>query len=391
MLVRSRFTIIGIVASSTIDNLDIFPPVLTFDEVEVTGADTGNTTKNRLVSNFLATGWEDHKDIVHSSSTPAHSLDDVDETSTSLTFNKILNNYLAKGWEDHKDIQYPAGGTDVHGFEDIDENSQNVTYNKIMNNDLAHTWNMHTNSTYTTGGSGIHGLQSVNASGSEIVFNKLVNDFLATRWNDHALDNSSDVHNQYMPISGSRIFTYAVSGQTPTQDEHLVTKLYVDGYTGDNYAPLTGNFIFSNTVSGQNPTQAEHLSTRWYVDSTVSDYAPLTGDFLFSNTVSGQTPTQDEHLVTKLYADDNLAVNKVKYGMVDIPVDSLTITGSFDTSFSVNTCGNYTLLTSLEASGGSLKHYDQLITSKKFNKFVVLFSEEISSSDYILNYQATKI
>ena len=393
----------GIVAASTVNNLDIFPPVLTFEEVEVSGASASNTKKNKLVSNLLASGWENHKNIIHSSSTPAHGLDDVDETDTNLKYNKLINNYLAKGWTDHKNSLYTTAGSGVHGFQNIDETSSDTTYNKIMNNYLAQKWTIHTDSTYATGASGIHGLKGVNVNSSDTQFNKLVSNYVANLWELHRLNNTSDVHHQYMPISGARQFTYAVSGQTPTKDSHYVTKLYADtkdtsnkSYVDTNFAPLSGNFAFTHTVSGQTPTNDNHYATKLYIDNNDAsnksyvdtNFAPLSGNFAFTHTVSGQTPTDDNHYVTKLYADNNWK-NKVKYGLLNISASSSAVTGSFSTPYPSGT--NYTLLTNLEASGGSTKIYNIMIKSKQYDKFSLTFSEMITASDYLINYQAIKI
>jgi len=67
-------------------------------EVDETSIDT---TKNKVVSNSLAKGWEDHKNSVVGSSTP-HNIDQVDEDDTDATKNKLVSNALAKGWEDHR-------------------------------------------------------------------------------------------------------------------------------------------------------------------------------------------------------------------------------------------------------------------------------------------------
>jgi len=391
----------GIISSATIDNLDIFPPVLTFDEVEVSGASASDPQKNKLVSNLLASGWEDHKNIVHSSSTPAHGLNDVDETSTNLTYNKLVNNYLAKGWEDHKNSLYTVEGSGVHGFQNVDEMSSNTTYNKIMNNYLAQLWNNHTLSTYATGASGIHGLEDVDLTSSDTQFNKLVSNYVANKWEDHRLDDTSDVHHQYMPISGARIFTFAVSGQSPTQDAHYVTKLYADtqnnnttNYLNTSFAPLSGNFVFTHTASGQTPTHDNHLVIKSYVDNEdnfiKTNYAPLSGNFVFTNPVSGQIPTNDHHLVTKVYVDDSWA-NKIRYGTVTIPASSQAVTGTFSTPYTSGS--SYTLLLNLENTTASAgwNYYNTLITEKSYDKFVVKFSSTINDSGYILNYQATKI
>ena len=137
-----------------------------------------------------------------------------------------------------------------------------------------------------------------------------------------------------------------ISGVTPTQDYHLVTKSYVD----DTLATLSGSIVldhgefngledddhyqytfadgyrgFINTISGVDPTQDYHLSTKGYVDSELSlvdgniihehdeltglldddhtQYTLVDGTRAFTSTVGGITPTAGSHLTTKDYVD----------------------------------------------------------------------------------------
>jgi len=45
---------------------------------------------------------DQHENLTPSSSTKPHNIDEVDTTSSDTTKNKVVSNSLAKGWEDHK-------------------------------------------------------------------------------------------------------------------------------------------------------------------------------------------------------------------------------------------------------------------------------------------------
>ena len=98
-----------------------------------------------------------------------------------------------------------------------------------------------------------------------------------------------DDHTQYILVDGSRGFTGTVSGIDPTQSYHLTTRFYVDneiatlsGIIGDHgnlqglsdddhtqYILVNGTRAFTSTVGGVTPTQDEHLTTKQYVDQLV--------------------------------------------------------------------------------------------------------------------------
>jgi len=87
---------------------------------EVDETDT-DTTKNKVVSNSLAKGWEDHKNSTVNSSTP-HNIGQVDETDTDTVKNKLVSNALAKGWEDHKNTT----SDNPHGVDLVELDDVNV-------------------------------------------------------------------------------------------------------------------------------------------------------------------------------------------------------------------------------------------------------------------------
>jgi hypothetical protein len=99
-----------------------------------------------------------------------------------------------------------------------------------------------------------------------------------------------DDHTQYILVDGSRGFTSTVSGVDPTQPYHLTTKNYIDtelatisggivqdhgGLTGlgdDDHTQYTladGTRDFTGVVGGVTPTDDDHLTTKQYVDSLV--------------------------------------------------------------------------------------------------------------------------
>jgi len=111
-----------------------------------------------------------------------------------------------------------------------------------------------------------------------------------------------DDHLQYILVDGSRGFTGTVSGIAPTDNAHLTTKQYVDSgiatlsgsipYEHDEllglgdddhtqYILVDGSRAFTGTVGGITPTADDHLTTKQYVDaiSTGLDWQESVIDF----------------------------------------------------------------------------------------------------------------
>jgi len=106
--------------------------------------------------------------------------------------------------------------------------------------------------------------------------------------NHHDLNGlEDDDHPQYVLEDGTRGFTGTVSGIDPTQDYHLTTKDYVDTEITNNvitdhgnlnglddddhtqYILVSGTRAFTGTVGGITPTADDHLTTKGYVDLLV--------------------------------------------------------------------------------------------------------------------------
>jgi hypothetical protein len=157
----------------------------------------------------------------------------------------------------------------------------------------------------------------------------------ALHTHDHgALDGlGDDDHTIYTKADGTRAFTGAVLGITPTAAAHLATKGYVDGAVISDHGALgglvdddhtqyslaDGTRDFTGVVVGVTPTLAAHLATKGYVDGVAgtTDHGALTGlgddDHTqysladgtrdFTGVVAGVTPTLAAHLATKGYVD----------------------------------------------------------------------------------------
>lgn len=150
---------------------------------------------------------------------------------------------------------------------------------------------------------------------------------------------------------GSVAFTGVVTGITPTSDEHLTTKGYVDtlvestdehdetGGAADSrihtqYVYADGTRAFTGVVSGITPINTAHLSTKGYVDSEIDSKATNVhirkdGSVSFTNTPrvvdhTLQTVTANYHLATKYYVD-NVSGNQISHGALqNLGVDDHT-------------------------------------------------------------------
>ena len=68
---------------------------------------------------------EDHRDLTPSSTTKPHNIAEVDETSTDTAKNKVVSNSLAKGWEDHRNTT--SGNPHGVDFIELDDTPASYT------------------------------------------------------------------------------------------------------------------------------------------------------------------------------------------------------------------------------------------------------------------------
>lgn len=179
------------ISYGSIDYIDIFPLVEGVDET-----DNSSDYKNKLISNSLAYKFNNHVDHdVTESGFPVHGMEVVNINSSDEIFNKIINNYLAKGWEDHKNYEFDSTSPlididNAHNLQPVDRTSDNEIYNKIINNKIATKWEEHVDFDYTSSLSlsasgSAHNLQPIDPYSSNEVYNKLLNNKTAKTWEDH--------------------------------------------------------------------------------------------------------------------------------------------------------------------------------------------------------------
>lgn len=114
-----------------------------------------------------------------------------------------------------------------------------------------------------------------------------------TLYSDHGnlLGLLDDDHTQYILADGTRAFSSTVSGVTPTEDAHLVTKLYVDNAVGTIYEGTDAIVSGSNSVtvsfggSFSDTSYVLNYTIKNTDDATPAQYATVTSD----TTVSGFT------------------------------------------------------------------------------------------------------
>lgn len=207
----------------------------------------------------VQTGYIDFIDVFSTS------VAEVDETDTNQLKNKAVSNFLAKGWEDHKNsVLYVNGVTSIHGMGPVDESQWDGTIaghtklNKLVSNVLANNWESHSSTYYNTatnswyytiaGGpvtvaNGVganpgnpHGIEFVNTSSTDTETNKLISNVLANQWHHHRTNttNGSTDHPQFSLLTGARDYTNPVGYSSSTivlsaGANDFITKAYVDG------------------------------------------------------------------------------------------------------------------------------------------------------------------
>ena len=221
-----------------------------------------------------------------------------------------------------------------------------------------------------------------------------------------------DDHPQYILADGSRDFTGIVnydSHPTFTNDTDIVDKKYVDDQittlsgSMDEFIELidtpsaytgAGNYFVTvkDDETGLEFTSAsgigsliDHGSLQGLADDDHPQYILVDGSRGFTATVSGVHPTQDNDLATKWYVDSQVALQH-ETGRTALALNdsskSVTFPNAFpDTNYSV-TCN----LNNTTDANPSI--YPLIITAKATTGFTVLFSGDIDSNNYFLEWTA---
>jgi len=194
-----------------------------------------------------------------------------------------------------------------------------------------------------------------------------------------------------------------VSGVYPTQDYHLTTKQYVDDLefldlvdTPVTYSGFGDTFVMVNdtedglvfiTLSGIN-SQLDHGLLLGLGDDDHLQYPRADGGVNdtrgFTATVSGIYPTLDSHLTTKQYVDERTREHKTGRVALVLNDDSKAIT--FGTPM---TDANYSLSVIMRnITDASPSIYPMIVTTTTASGFNVLFSGDIDTNNYYLEYIA---
>ena len=225
---------------------------------------------------------------------------------------------------------------------------------------------------------------------------------LKLRYNQRAYFGDNDDCSIWHDGSMMRI-SCTISGVDPTEPYQLTTKQYVDGQTfldlpdtPATYSGLGDTFVMVNdtedglefvTVSGLNDL-LDHGQLLGLLGDDHSQYPRADGgpgdSRGFTATVSGIYPTLDSHLTTKQYVDERTLDHET--GRVALALDDDSKSVTFDNAF-VDT--NYSLEVMMRnTTDGNPSIYPMIVTSTTASGFNVLFSGDIDSNNYYLDYIA---
>ncbi len=180
---------------------------------------------------------------------------------------------------------------------------------------------------------------------------------------------SDDDHTQYSLVAGTRAFTGTVGGITPVSSADLTTKGYVD----DAITTATGGLT------------DDHGSLNGLTDDDHTQYILVDGSRGFTSTVSGVTPVQDNDLVTKDYVDSKTD-DLTETGRVALVLDEDRKCVPFSSNFPDT---NYVLSTILRNTVDEEPAvYPMLVIDTTVSGFCVLFSGDIDSNNYYLDWMA---
>lgn len=123
------------IAQGSIDYINIFPEIEGVDET-----DPASSVKNKLISNALTNQFITHvqHDVIFDGY-PVHGMETVDVLSNDNTYNKIISNRLGKGWENHKDYIFESYSSNIvsgspHDLQPVNTSSDDPKFNKIVSN-----------------------------------------------------------------------------------------------------------------------------------------------------------------------------------------------------------------------------------------------------------------
>jgi len=157
-------------------------------------------------------------------------------------------------------------------------------------------------------------------------------------------------------------------------------------YEGGSVVTFSGTTTFNSSTTFNGPTSGichSDLDCLDNDDHTI--YVPVDGSRGFTATVSGITPTQDNDLATKWYVDQVTGMHK-ETGREALALNDSSKAVTFSTAFGDT---NYSVSTMLNnTTDASPSIYPMIITNRTSTGFTVLFSGDIDSNNYELEWIA---
>lgn len=244
---------------------------------------------------------------------------------------------------------------------------------------------------------------------------KFNNKHLKLRDNQRVYFGDSDDTSFWFDGTELRVAT-TISGVDPTQSYHLTTKNYVDneittlsGSIADTstFVKTDGSRPFTSTIDGVYPTASGNLATKQYVDDEIStlsssivtdhgsltglsdddhtQYVPTNGSRGFTATVSGIDPTASYHLATKNYVDGQTG-GLHKSGRTTLALNDANKAVTFGTAYADTNYSVSLIMSNTVDATPSI--YPMMVTAKATTGFTVLFSGDIDSNNYVLEWIA---
>jgi len=230
---------------------------------------------------------------------------------------------------------------------------------------------------------------------------------------DWLLGLGDDDHPQYILADGSRDFSDVVNYDSHpafTSDTDIVDKKYVDdeittlsGLIPDEFLDLTdtpssyagaGSYFVTVTsgAAGLEFTSPSNISAiidhgllLGLGDDDHLQYAPTDGSRGFTATVSGIDPVADSDLATKWYVDQATDIHK-ETGRTALALNDSSKAVAFGTAFGDTSYSISVIMNNTTDANPSI--YPMIVSNKTSSGFTVLFSGDIDSNNYFLEWIA---
>jgi len=168
-------------------------------------------------------------------------------------------------------------------------------------------------------------------------------------------------------------------------DASMINNADIDHASITNTHNLTTDIDHDSITNTHNlTTDIDHGSISGLTDDDHTQYILADGSRAFTSTVVGVTPTLDDHLTTKDYVD-SVSVDKFRAGRESLSLDDSSKAVTFGVAFADT---NYTISVMLTTTDAIPSIYSTVVNNKANTGFTVVFSGDIDSANYELEWSA---